>query len=494
MIPILRQDEMDFKSLERNIFEYGCKAAREELRQMLQAIDRHLMKTRDRTIYRHKGYRKTCIKTLMGEVEYSRAVYELMDESAERKFIYLLDEYMGFDCVGFVSSNLAEKIADTICECSYAQTAKSITDLTGQRISHQGVWNVVQRLGEKIEEQENEYIARSKDTDFRGERKTEVLLEEADGVIVRKQKRCKGKGKNFEIKVAVFHEGWKQTGKNRFELAEKNVVCGIESGRTFAKRKEAMIAKIYDTNEIKMRIFNSDGGAWIKALYEKDDNVYHQRNCEAAERCSGLQRKLPLDPFHVKKAVKRTGLGKEFENYVFHYLKTAQPEQALDYIETVMEHMEDSKKRKRIFELYQYLSNNKNSLVPYQNRGIRLPDLKEGLVYRSMGNAEHNVYLTVARRMKHRSAAWSEHGGLMLCKLICLKVSHKLEETLETLSEIVLSERFTERTEDILSASKIAEKTGKGYRGRVCGMPYKGTAMTQTRKEMMRWLEGSEAF
>ncbi|MDY4213296.1 MAG: UPF0236 family protein, partial [Eubacteriales bacterium] len=46
----------------------------EELKNMLQEIDRWLMKTRDKAIYRHKGHRKTCIKTLMGEVEYSRAI------------------------------------------------------------------------------------------------------------------------------------------------------------------------------------------------------------------------------------------------------------------------------------------------------------------------------------------------------------------------------------------------------------------------------------
>lgn len=86
-------------------------------------------------------------------------------------------------------------------------------------------------------------------------------MEEADGIIIKKQKRCKGSGKNFEIKLALFHEGWKQTGTNRYELAEKNVVCGIESSKEFTKRKEAMIAKVYNTDEIEMRIFNSDGGS-----------------------------------------------------------------------------------------------------------------------------------------------------------------------------------------------------------------------------------------
>ena len=473
MVNILQESEINFKSLEGNIFKYGCEVACEEMKNLLQEIDRWLAKTRDKSIYRHKGHRKTCIKTLMGEVEYSRAVYEVTDGSSERKFVYLLDEYMGFDCVGFVSSNLAGKIADNICECSYAQTAKNISELTGQSISHQGVWNVVQKLGRKVEEQENRCIELNKDVNFHGDRETKVLMEEADGVIVRKQKRCKGKGKNFEIKLALFHEGRKQTGKNRFELAEKNVVCGIESSKEFTKRKEAMISKIYNTDEIEMRIFNSDGGTWIKALYEKDDTVCHQ-----------------LDPFHVNKAIKGAGLGKEFESAVFNYLKINRIDEMLGYIEAVLNSVEEDKETSKVSELYRYLFNNRNSIIPYQNRGIELPELNEGLVYKGMGNAEHNVYLTVAKRMKHRSASWSEEGGLNLCKILCLKVSHKLSETLETISNIVLPDKINERVTDILSAGKVPQRVGKGYLGKICEMPYTGTAMTQSRKSMINWLKG----
>ncbi len=477
MVNILHEKEINFKSLERNIFKYGCEVACELLKEMLQEIDRWLMKTRDKSVLRHKGHRKTCIKTLMGEVEYSRAVYEVMDGSTERKFVYLLDEYMGFDCVGFVSSNLAEKIADNICECSYAQTAKNISNLTGQSISRQGVWDVVQKLGQKIEEQENKYIELNKDVNFHGERETKVLFEEADGVIVRKQRRCKGKGRNFEIKLALFHEGWKQTGENRFELAEKNVVCGIESSKEFAMRKAAMIAKIYNTDEIEMRIFNSDGGTWIRTLYEKGDSVYHQ-----------------LDPFHVNKTIKGFGLGKEFESNVFHYLKSAQIDEALNYVEAVMNSVEEVKETEKISELYSYLSNNKESLIPYQNRGIELPELKEGLVYRGMGNAEHNVYLTVAKRMKHRSAAWSEEGSLNLCKIICLKVGHKLSETLEGISSIVLPDNFKERITDVLSAGRAPKKIGKGYLGKTCTIPYTNAPMTDSRRSLMSWLKGTETI
>lgn len=93
------------------------------------------MKSRDKELLRNKGHRKTCIKTLMGEVEYSRAVYQVMDNECEKKFVYLLDEYVGFENIGFISANLVERIADNICETSYGQTAKNISSLTRQTIN-----------------------------------------------------------------------------------------------------------------------------------------------------------------------------------------------------------------------------------------------------------------------------------------------------------------------------------------------------------------------
>lgn len=47
------------------------------------------MKSRDIKIYRHKE--KTCIKTIMGSVEFKREVYEYKDDNAKKQYIYLLD-------------------------------------------------------------------------------------------------------------------------------------------------------------------------------------------------------------------------------------------------------------------------------------------------------------------------------------------------------------------------------------------------------------------
>ena len=473
---ILHGNEINFKTLERKIFEYGCEIAKSALKEGLQELDHQLMKARDKSVYRHKGHRKTCIKTLMGEVEYSRAVYEVLEETPEKKFVYLLDEYLNFDCIGFVSANLAERIADGVCEASYAETAKNITKLTGQGISHTGVWNVVQRLGKKIEANEDKLVRLNKAGKLQGLRETKVLFEEADGVFVKLQKKyAKGKKSLHEIKLSTFHEGWEKTGKNRYEASNKNVICSGSSGDDLKLRKEAAISKIYNEDEIEMRMFNSDGGAWIKRLYEYDDTVEFQ-----------------LDPFHVRKAIRESSPGGEYEKIILKHLEEKDVEKMFKYIDAVANSLDDKQSEEKVRRLYKYLSLNKSGIIPINKRELHLPKLNDNLEYRNMGNCEHNVYLVVAKRLKHRCATWSPQGSLNLCKLLCLKVGHKLSEGLEEITRITLPEKFTEKiTTNILSSAKIKDKVGKGYEGKHCSMPFENMAVTNERSVIRKMLHFS---
>ena len=51
---------------------------------------RMLMKTRDSKIYRNKGLKQTCLKTIMGDVEYSRRIYEFELEDGKKATKYLI--------------------------------------------------------------------------------------------------------------------------------------------------------------------------------------------------------------------------------------------------------------------------------------------------------------------------------------------------------------------------------------------------------------------
>ena len=472
---ILTENEINIKSLEKEFYDYACRLAAKAFANYLQALDQELMKSRDKELLRHKGHRKTCIKTLMGEVEYSRAVYQVMDNECEKKFVYLLDEYVGFENIGFISANLVERIADNICETSYGQTAKNISSLTGQSISHQGVWNVVQKLGSQIEARENKYIELNEEHKLQGEKEVAILFEEADGIFVKKQKRYRHKGSNsFELKIAIAHEGWKETAPKRFELVNKTVVCDIASGIEFNKRKEAVLSSKYNTDEINVRIFNSDGGGWIKKLHDYNDEAIYQ-----------------LDPFHIQKAIRYSDPGGDYSKQISSMLRENKLDELLEYLDSVANSLENKNAEERVRRLLSYLRDNRNGLVPYQKRNLNLPKLPDGLVYKGMGNGEHNMFLVVAKRMKHRGASFSPQGGLKLCKLLCHKVSNSLVETIESLTTFETPERLRETSmKPLLSASKAPKKDGKGYEGKHTSIPYIDSALSNGRRELISWLKG----
>ena len=146
----LNENEITFKDLEKKIYKYACEEACKALKGILEMLDEKLMKERDTKIYRNKGRKQTCLRTIMGDVEYSRRIYEFRLEDGKKATKYLLDEYLGMDTIGNVSINLAETILTNVSELSFRKTAENVKLMCNQDISAQGVWNVVQNVGEKI--------------------------------------------------------------------------------------------------------------------------------------------------------------------------------------------------------------------------------------------------------------------------------------------------------------------------------------------------------
>ena len=368
-------DEMglSFNRLEKEIYDYGCQVAREILKNILEEIDNRLAEERDKSEYRHKGTRDTTIKTIMGEVEFSRVVYESKDDEGRKIYKYLLDELLGFDTIGQISTNLAEKIVENASITSYRNAADNITELTGQSISHGGVWNVVQALGQKVKEEETELAKAAEKNQLRGEREVPVLFEEADGVYINIQGKDRPKsGKKLEMKVAVAYEGWKRTGKDRYELVNKVACAGFEDISEFYRIKEAMIAREYNVDEIQMRILNGDGAPWIK--HRIDDTTQYQ-----------------LDPFHKHKAVLKSVRDADQRNIIYKLLDDRKIDEVLVHIAGLANDTEDEKEQMKLKVLYKYFKENREGLIPYQERGLDIPKPPAGIEYRSLGTMEHHI-------------------------------------------------------------------------------------------------------
>ena len=158
MNTIVAEEMISFKELEQKIFAYVCELGREITRIILESYDKELAESRNKKIYRDKGTRDTSIKTVYGDVPYSRRVYRTENEDGQTAHVFLLDQAMKMDKIGLISTNLAEKIVLTVTESPYRVTADIINETCGQHISAQGVWNLVQKLGGRIDEEEQHAV------------------------------------------------------------------------------------------------------------------------------------------------------------------------------------------------------------------------------------------------------------------------------------------------------------------------------------------------
>lgn len=243
MKSIVEEKLVSFKTLEQKVFAYVCELGREITRLMLEGYDAELAEERDKKLYRDKGKRHTTIKTVYGEVAYSRNVYQTKHPDGKNAYVYLLDEAMHMDKIGMISTNLAEKIAMTVTEAPYRVTAETISSTCGQSISHGGAWDLVQKLGERISKEEDQAVRQMEAGQAQGKEILPVLFEEMDGVWLSMQDKKHRRMKKQEMKVFTMYEGWEAGSKKRSRLVNKTMLAGMEKSSEFHAKREAEIEK-----------------------------------------------------------------------------------------------------------------------------------------------------------------------------------------------------------------------------------------------------------
>ena len=82
----------NFQELEETIYRTVLQFGREIAAKALESLDEQMLNSRDASRFRCKGFQKTCIKTIMGAVEFERRVY--VDNAAVegQHCVHLLDE------------------------------------------------------------------------------------------------------------------------------------------------------------------------------------------------------------------------------------------------------------------------------------------------------------------------------------------------------------------------------------------------------------------
>jgi len=438
---------MDFNQIEREIFCKVCTVAREMVRGVLGEWDEELAKRRDMKEYRHKGKKKTVYRTIFGEVEYRRNVYEVTEDGI-RSTVYLLDEAMGMTGTRRMSGLLTGLIVKASCEAPYRSAARAVSEMTGQTISHMAVWNVVQAMGKQVDEQEQRASELAAKDEGIGTIETPILFEEQDGIYLHLQgKDRKGNENGKEMKVAIAYDGAKKNGKKRYELTNKVACANFEGIEEFVKRKEGVIAEVYNVDEIERRILGGDGASWIRSS-QTDETVQFQ-----------------LDAFHRNKAVLECVSDREARKKILKLLYAKEIDLMLNVIETYALSTDDEKEREGYERLHGYFQNNADGLVPYQVRGQEIPKPPEGKEYRFLGAMESNIYTIIGNRMKGGRACWSIKGGNNLARMLCLYHTKKLTAKLGRINTCILPERYEEEVTVKISAAKVPMREGKGYNG-----------------------------
>ena len=425
---IVTEEEIKFNNLEKKIFKFVCNFGCLIIKLILESYDRKIMKARDTKKYRHKGLRKNTIKTVMGEVEYVRAMYEV-EEAGIKKRVYLLDEKMHINTEGKASENLVEKIVETVpITDSYRKAETVLKETTNATLSFEWIRNIVVKLGDKITKKEKEERKMlDKGQLVAGLKQIIVLFEEADGLWINLQgkdrkerleenkKKCEKENKEFnpkqkiktELKLHVMYEGWKKDDK-RHPLINKQYIAGMMKPKEIKKLRDARVYQQYDVEKIKLRVVNGDGAKWTKGITAKG-RIYQK------------------DQFHIMQEIVRD-VPKEYRNIVEELVKTKQ----YDKIEKTIEGLKvelggEYKAVKKLNTLQSYLS---SGLERYQDI-VEVPEAPEGVEYRNMGTQESQIFSKLKKRFCSGRKAFSEHGANALAKICVLSEKFSLEE-LET--------------------------------------------------------------
>lgn len=383
--------DINFEKLEKEVFRFCCEMGQKIIEEILIEQDNKIMNERDKSRFRLKDTKKTTIKTVLGEVTYNRRYYF---DNEKDEYCFLLDERMNINKQGLFSSSIAERIIMQCIDQPYRKAADTISELTGQNISHVGAWKLVQQVGCNIAAKEEENLSDMKRGIKLGARKIDVLFQEADGVWLKMQKNKK-KAPKAELKLGTIYEGWKDS--KRHELVNKKVFAGFESGSKFMLKFEAYIKSIYRIDDIDIKLLNGDGATWID--FESMDMTYRQ-----------------LDQYHLNMEITKNIKDKNTRKLVKKNIRNKKIDKALEYVEAYIN--SENKYNEDLENFYKYLENNKEGLISY-NKKIDLPKPPKGMVYRRMGVQENQNCSLVTMRMKNRRMRWSEAGAANLAKVIC---------------------------------------------------------------------------
>ena len=442
--------DFTFEELTAKAYGMAMQLGRELVSHVLEARDEELRKTRDKSRYRSKGKQQTSIKTRLGVIEFRRNVYVDRTVSDGIKCVHLLDEDLGIEKIGQMAKEVCEAAGELSCVSSYRAAARAITENTGLSISAQGVWNIVQKLGQQRREQVERHAELARKKQGVGSVESKLLYEENDGVWLKLQGKDRNVyGSSKEMKAGIAYDGviWQngKDGKKRRVLDCKVAYASFEAAKKFRENKEGVISSCYDVKKVKLRILNGDGASWI----QKQGN----------KACISV-----LDKFHRNKKLTECIKNREFLQTARTLLFTNRIGDLLNCIEAQINSTQDVAEQEGLRELLSYYTENQDAMTTPYERGIPIPETREpGVIHHArLGSMESNIFTLIGNRMKDRRCCWSIRGANHLASLLCLKHTIGLDGLFSKIESSPVSEEVWIDTGKPISASKMPSTSGRG--------------------------------
>ena len=254
--------------------------------------------------------------------------------------------------------------------------------------------------------------------------------------------------------------------KNEHIVVDKTVCSSFKDAKYFKKLSEATIAEKYNIDEIETRILNGDGASWIKSTCQ-DQDIHFQ-----------------LDSFHISQAIIRKVKDKRSQKQLIKLFRTGEVEEGLELLtQMLIDNNNDEKAFNKLMDLYDYLVQNRDSLIPYKLRdNIKLPTPSEGIEYKELGTMKDNICDVIAQRMKERKMSWSINGADNLAKILSEKFSNRLFDTVDKVYRNIISKEVMESINTTLPLTVFqANKAPKKCKVCKCSnaqIPYGGAAVT----------------
>lgn len=392
-IPQLQADlqtEIPLEGWEGYFFQQACRLAREEAQKWLEEVDKLLLAVKPLG-WRVVGFRSRSLVTRFGSVTFKRRLYQ--DE--EGAYHFLLDEVLGLPAYQGASLEVMESVVLLATSLPFAKVGEVLERLTAGVLGASTVWRLVQRVGERVVEEEKEEVervfAQGEPPQRDGEKQVQRLYVEADGVMVR-QRTGEGRSRWKEVRLGVAYD---EEGRKRFYLQGDEEV-------DFWEGASLEWGAVWDWRFVKEVVVNGDDASWIEGASEILEGVVRQ-----------------LDGFHVVRAAYRAA-GKEVGAALSKALQAGDWPQVQKIWQQVPQPGEEASKAQEA--AWRWLA--KHLKDPRMVRWWhRVGESEEGV--ETLGHIESWVGAIVAHRMKGKRRHWSDRGRRHMAKV--LQVVHNGE-------------------------------------------------------------------